>query len=70
MSDTLASSSGLDEMLSAAAFNMDHSSSLRGTSIFIFTVNPIGCLVAAFRQLLRTRRLKTLPAASFCADLT
>lgn len=49
MSDTRASSSGLDEMLSAAAFSIDHSSSLRGTSIFVFTMNPIGSLVAAFR---------------------
>lgn len=49
MSDTRASSSGLYEMLSAVALNMDHSSSLRGTSIFILTMNPMGSLVAAFR---------------------
>ena len=43
-----ASSSGEDWMLSAAAFNMDHSSSLNRISILVFTGENIGVSVEEF----------------------
>ncbi len=44
-----ASSSGEDWMLSAAAFNMDHSSSSNWISIRVFTICVIGIWVGEFR---------------------